>query len=41
MKKQLYNERGAELSQKVKQVLAGQYDVLFSLSTFAKKYSDL
>ena len=38
---QQHNERGAELAKKVKQVLEGQYEVVFSPSTFAKKYSNV
>ena len=33
---QQHNDRGAELTKKVKQALDGQYEVVFSPSTFAK-----
>lgn len=38
---QQHNERGAELTEKVKHALDGQYEVGFSPSTFAKKYSNV
>ena len=36
---QQHNERGAELAEKVKLAMA-QYEIVFSPSTFAKKYAD-
>lgn len=36
-----HNVRGAELTKQVKRELEGQYEVVFSPSTFAKRHSEI